>query len=387
MTRVPGIGAVASLFSLAIALPIWLMTSTTPSLARQEGDLAPVEVGAGPVREQSLGFTGRNRYLGESVELFGYLTAVIGLERSLLFTDPDAAPSPQTARFTYAGTVSITSRADRADVTTIAGDGVLRIYVNDDADASWDDYGSFAVGEPVAEYAIRLVETLHRQAPGVGVLVGEGRLTQETAEELALDGERYRFGAVAIEQDLRYVGSPIAGDAEPGIFAVGLTGSASVVTHEAMTVYVGAPAATSASATTAADECPPLQPWLSQTLDALSKAQALGTGAGVEGDLATLDADAVRDVANQVATLGQTQRGIEAPEAAAAANRLVVTALSTSARGLEVIATAATAQDADLLSQAQSVLAAGDQLLQRAEESVNALASACAEPPASPESS
>ena len=128
MTRVPEIGAVASLFALAIALPIWSMTSTTPSLAHQEGDLAPVEVGAGPIREQSLGFTGRNLYSGESVELFGYLTAVIGLERSLLFTDADAAPSPQTARFTYAGSVSNATRVDRADVTTIAGDGVLRIY-------------------------------------------------------------------------------------------------------------------------------------------------------------------------------------------------------------------------------------------------------------------
>ena len=387
MTRVPGIGAVASLFALAIALPIWSMTSTTPSLARQEGDLAPVEVGAGPIREQSLGFTGRNLYSGESVELFGYLTAVIGLERSLLFTDADAAPSPQTARFTYAGSVSNATRVDRADVTTIAGDGVLRIYLNDAAGASWDDPGSFAAGEPVAEYAIRSVETLHRQAPGVGVLVGDGQLTQETAEELALDGERYRFGAVGIEQDLRYVGSPLAGDAEPGILAVGLTGSASVVSREAIAVNVGAPAATPVPATTVADECPELQPWLSQTLDALSQAQALGTGAGVGGDLATLDADAVRDVANQVATLGQTQRGLEAPEAAAAANRLVVTAMSTSARGLEVIATAATAQDADLLTQGQAVLADGDQLLQRAEESVSALASACAEPPASPESS
>ncbi|MDF2761772.1 MAG: hypothetical protein K0S83_506 [Thermomicrobiales bacterium] len=387
MTRVPEIGAVASLFALAIALPIWSMTSTTPSLAHQEGDLAPVEVGAGPIREQSLGFTGRNLYSGESVELFGYLTAVIGLERSLLFTDADAAPSPQTARFTYAGSVSNATRVDRADVTTTAGDGVLRIYVNDAAGASWDDSGSFAAGEPVAEYAIRSVETLHRQAPGVGVLVGEGRLTQETAEELALDGERYRFGAVGIEQDLRYVGSPLAGAAEPGILAVGLTGSASVVTREAIAVNVGAPAATPVPATTVADECPELQPWLSQTLDALSQAQALGTGAGVGGDLATLDADAVRDVANQVATLGQTQRGLEAPEAAAAANRLVVTAMSTSARGLEVIATAATAQDADLLTQGQAVLVDGDQLLQRAEELVSALASACAEPPASPESS
>jgi hypothetical protein len=382
MTRVPGIGAVAPLLALAIALPLGLLATATLSLARQEDDLAPVEVGAGPVREQSLAFTGRNRYSSESVELFGYLTAVIGLERSHLFTDADAAarPSPQTARFTYAGSVAIASRADRADVTTIGGDGVLRIYRDDAAGASWDDPGSFADGEPVAGLSIRLLDTLHRQAPGVGVLVGDGQLTQETAADISLDGERYRFGAVGIAQRLRYVGSPLAGDVEPGVFTVGLTGSASVVAREAIAINVGTAAATPDAVAAATQQCLELQPWLGQTLDALSQAQALGTGAGVEGDLTDLDADAVRQAAVQVATLGQTQRGIAAPEEAVAANRLVVTALSTYARGLEVIATAAAEQDADHLAQGQSVLADGDQLLQRAEESVSALASTCAAP-------
>src|SRR5919107_4380914 len=126
MTRVPGVGAVAPLVALAIVLPLWVVTSGAITLARQEDDVAPVEVGAGPVREQSLGFTGRNVYSGESVELFGYLTTVIGLERDLLFTDTDTAPSLDTARFTYAGSVAVTSRSDRADVTTITGEGVLR---------------------------------------------------------------------------------------------------------------------------------------------------------------------------------------------------------------------------------------------------------------------
>ena len=381
MTRVPGIGAVAPLLSpwRSSSRSGW-STSATLSLARQEGDLAPVEVGAGPIREQSLGFTGRNVYSGESVELFGYLTAVIGLERSLLFTDADAAPSPQTARFTYAGSVAIASRTDRADMTTIAGDGVLRIYLNDAAGASWDDPGSFAAGEPVAEYAIRLVDTLHRQAPGVGVLVGDGQLTQETAAEFSLDGERYRFGAVGIAQRLRYVGSPLAGDAAPGTLAVGLTGSASVITREAIAVNVGAPAATPAAATAAAAGVSRAAAVAESNAGRAEPGASARREAGVEGDLATLDADTVRQAATEVATLGQTQRGIAAPEAAVAANRLVVTALSTYARGLEVIANAAAAQDADLLAQGQSVLADGDQLLQRAQETVSALASACASP-------
>jgi hypothetical protein len=380
MTRVPGIGTVARLFALAILLPLWLLTSATLSLARQEDDLAPVEVAAGPVREQSLGFTGRNVYSSESVELFGYLTAVIGIERSLLFTDADAAPSPQTARFTYAGSVTIASRADRADVTTFVGDGALRIYlqVHDAAagGASWDDPGSFAAGEPVAEYSIHLLDTLQRQAPGVGVLVGDGELTQETASEFSLAGERYRFGVDGIAQRLRYVGSELGGNASPGILAVGLTGSASVLAREAIAINVGAPTATPAA--TEMQECPQLQPWLGQTQDALNQARLLGAKSGVEADLATLDADTVRDAATEVAALGQTQRAIAAPEDAVAANRLVVTALSTYARGLEVVANAAAAQDPALLDQGQAVLADGDQLLQRAEETVTTLANTCA---------
>jgi len=379
MTRVPGSRGAAPFLALAIALPLWLVASATLSLARQD-DLAPVEIGAGPVREQALAFTGRNLYSADSVELFGYLTAVIGLQRDLLFTDTSAPPSPRTARFTYAGSVSITSRTDRADVTTTTGDGVMRIYLHvNDAGAAWDDPGSFATGEPVAEYAIQLRDTLQRQAPGVGVLVGDGQLTQQTAAEISLGDERYRFGAVGLAQRLRYVGAPLGGETAPGTLAVGLTGSASVIAREAISVNVGAPAATPATVEAADQECPALQPWLSQSLAALSQTQALGTAAGVEGDLAALDADAARDAAAQVAALGQTQRGLDAPEDAVAANRLVVTGLSTYARGLEVIANAATTQDADLLTQGQSVLADGDQLLQRAAETVNALAGTCAE--------
>jgi hypothetical protein len=380
---------VAPLVALAIVLPLWLVTPGAISLALQDENVAPVEVGAGPIREQSVGFTGRNVYSGDSVELFGYLTAVIGLERDLLFTDADAEPSLQTARFTYAGSLPIASRTDRADITTLAGEGDLRIYfhLNDAAGASWDDPSSFAGGEPVANFSIRLLETLQRQAPGVGVLVGDGQLTQETAAELALDGEHYRFGAPGIVQRVRYVGSPLGDGASPGILTVGLTGSSSVLAREAIAVNVGARAATPASATVASAECPALQPWLSQTRDALSQAEVHGAMPRAEDDLSTLDADALRQAAAEVAALGQTQRGIAAPETAVEANRLVVTALSTYTRGLQVIANAAAEQDPGRLTQGRSVLADGGQLLQQADETVSALASACPAPPGSPESS
>ena len=263
----------------------------------------------------------------------------------------------------------IASRTDRADVTTIGGDGVLRIYlqVNDAAGASWDDPGSFAAGEPVAEYSIRLLDTLQRQAPGVGVLVGDGQLTQETAAEFSLDGERYRFGAVGIAQRLRYVGSPLDGEASPGTLAVGLTGSASVIAREAIAVNVGAAAATPAAATAAAQECPELQPWLSQTLDALSQAQAHGA----EPESRAISPPSMRTRCarqrRRSPPSGRPSGGSRRPRPPSRRTASSSPRLSTYARGLEVIANAAAAQDADLLAQGQSVLADGDQLLQRAE--------------------
>jgi hypothetical protein len=186
---------------------------------------------------------------------------------------------------------------------------------------------------------------------------------------------------VGLAQRLRYVGSPLGGEAAPGTLAVGLTGSASVIAREAIAVNVGASVATPAVATAAAEECPQLQPWLMQTQDALSQAEAHGATAAAEGDLATLDADALRQGAAEVAALGQTQRGIAPPQATVEANRLVVTALSTYARGLQVIANAAAAQNPGLLTQGRSVLADGDQLLQHAHQIIDALASTCGPPP------
>jgi hypothetical protein len=343
--------------------------------AHQDASPVPVAIGAGPVREQSLALTGRNIYHPDTIELFGYLTSVIGLDESLLFTE--AAPSERTARFTYAGKVSHPSPSNRGDVTEFQGTGVLRIYL-DDGGASWDDPSSFADGQPLAELSIRLRDTLHRQAPGVGVLVGDGALSQDTVVEFTLDGETYHFGDAGIEQRVRYVGALLEGAAESPAFVVSLTGNASVAAREAIPVNVGQSAA--AVATPPAQACPNLQPWLDQTINALTRAGALAEVPGDSQDVSSLDEEAMRLAAADMASLAEAQRRITAPDAAAGANRLVITALSTYARGLEVIATAATEQDTELLAQGQTVLADGGKLLQRATDEVTAFAGPCAPP-------
>ena len=365
------------LFALLVSLAVWLITPVMVATAQQEASPVPVEVGSGPIRERSLELTGRNMYHADTVEMVGYLTSVIGLDASLLFTE--GAPSERTARFTYSGNVSVSSRSDRGDVTAFEGEGVLQIFLDDDGGASWDDPTSFADGQPVAELAIRLRDTLHRQAPGVGVLVGNGALSQEEAGEFTVDGEAYRFGDTGIEQRLRYVGALLEGATEPPSFAVSLTGDASVVVREAIPVNVGQ--STTAAATPPAEDCPELQPWLDQTMGGLMRAQALAAVTGADQQVASLDEEAVRQAGAEITSLGEVQRGATVPEAAAGANRLVITALSTYARGLGLIATAAAEEDADLLGQGQSVVADGGQLLERAVDGVTALADACAGAP------
>lgn len=376
MTRMPRVTMAMPLFALIVSLAGWLISPSMMAAAHQDASPVPVEVGSGPIRERSLEFTGRNIYHPDTVEMVGYLTSVIGLDATLLFAED--APSERTARFTYAGSVSISSRSDRGDVTAFEGAGVLQIFLDDDGGASWDDPTSFADGQPVAELSIRLRDTLHRQAPGVGIVVGDGALSQEAAVEFTVNGEVYRFGDAGIEQRLRYVGALLEGATEPPSFAVSLTGNASVVVREAIPVNVGQ--STAAVATPQVENCPDLQPWLDQTLDGLTQAQALAAVAGANQEVTSRDEVAMRRAAADMASLGEAQRGATVPEAAAEANRLVITALSTYARGLRLIATAAAEEDAELLAQGQAVVADGGQLLDRAVDEVTALADACVGP-------
>lgn len=227
------------LLVLAVGAPFWLGPATRPALGRQDAASPPIVVGAGPVRERAFALTGRTVYDGESARAYGYLTEVIGLDPALLFVD--APPSVRTARFTYAGDIALAARDIRGDTTSFAGEGTVTVYYDETAGAAWDDPASFAAGEPVAELSLVWRDTLQRQAPTVGVVVGDARYRQETAGEFVADvasGETYRFGQSGIDGRLRTVGALIGSEGEPGL-AVGLTGAGSVAARETIPVIPG----------------------------------------------------------------------------------------------------------------------------------------------------
>ena len=237
MIRARGTGAGTRLMVLALVFGAagWFTADAALVAARQEGAPAPVEVGAGPVREQAFALVGRTVYEDDSARVFGYLTDVIGLDPALLFTA--APPSAQTAHLTYAGDIPL-SRSNRGDVTLFAGEGTVTIFFDQDGGAGWDDPGSFAAGEPVAELSLRLRDALQRQAPAVGVVVGDEQFRQESAGEFVIGGETYRFGQSGIEGRLRTVGAVIGAEGSPAL-VVGLAGAGSVTAREAIPVIAG----------------------------------------------------------------------------------------------------------------------------------------------------
>jgi hypothetical protein len=361
------------LLAFIIAMASWAASSSALAILLQE-EPVPVEVGAGPVREPAWDLVGRAIYGSETVTLFGYFTALKGLDPSQLFTEDTR--SEATARYTYAGEIALTDRADRGDITSVRGEGVLRVFLDDGARATWDDPASFTAGQPLAAFDVLLVETLHRQGPGTGLVIGDSDLTQSAAEQFTIGDEPYRFGDVGISQRLRTVGAIIASDDASSV-TVGLTGSAAVSERPWTPVPLGTPATPASGELSQSDQCPAIDSWLDATQAGLAAADTHAAPFQATDGTGEIDSEAARAAAEEVATLVSSQRAAAAPTGGEEANQLAITALSTYARGLQTIKNGAAAGDADLIGQGQLVLADGVRLAARAREALDVLAVAC----------
>lgn len=377
MTQARRTRVYAALLALLISCVVFVVDTPAMMPNAQDDPSEIIEIGSGPLSERSMTFVGRNQYGAGSILLIGYLSSIVGLDSSGPYASSTA--SLQSARFTYTAEVAIDATRNRADVTSTEGSGSLRIYFDEAAGASWDDPESFSDGQLVAEYALNLRDTLQRQAPGVGVLVGDGRLTQATAEEFSIGSDQMRFGRVGIEQRFQYVGAQIAGAGGGAPPLATVTGLITITGRESLAAQIVDPRAPRVPATPRPQGtgCAQLQPWLEQTGQSLEQALAFGAIVDDAATLDGLDPATLDQAAADVAALAAAQREIEAPENGIAANRLVVTAISTYARGLGSVATAAAAQDADLFTQGKSALRDGVGLIGRASDAVAALAAQC----------
>jgi hypothetical protein len=372
MTRAGSVGIRRLPIALVFALVLCASTSSAAAILRQEEPASAVEIGAGPIREPSLALVGRAIYGADSVAVFGYFTALKALDPALLFATTPSSES--TARFTYAGEIGVTSRADRGDVTSISGEGTIRVFLDDAGGATWDDPASFADGQELAAWSVLLRETLHRQGPGAGLVVGDDRLTQFSSEEFTLADESYKFGDTGIAQRLRTVGAIIIVDPAQSVLTVSLSGSGAVSERSLTPVQLGLSATPAAAQV---DACSELEQWMSETLARLARAQEVAAAPEVAGAIDDVDVDAVRAAADEVTTLAGAQRAATVPVGGEEASRLVVTSLSTYARGLQSVKDGAAAGDAELVAQGQSVIGDGERLGERALQALDVLGASC----------
>lgn len=366
------------LSTLFVTLVAFLIVPLAVPAAAQEA--APLEVASGPLSERAIGLVGRTVQTPDQLQLFGYLGQISGLASQDLFVDDTIQVA--TARLTFSADVALQPATNRADTTTYAGEGALRVYLAADGGATWDDPASFSAGELLAEYDLTLRETLQRQAAQVGVLVGDGVLTQTTANSVTLDGTTYRFGTEGLVQRLRYTGA-LTPDTAGSTLATVINGYAEVTSREVIIVRMGqtsasaaTPDATAPAAETPAASACALEPWLSNATSALDLADQGISGLDLSG-IDAVDAEAVRSLAEQIDATIATQRSSAPPDTATDANRLLVTALSTTSRGLRGIADAAANGDDATFSQAASALSDGQGLLARAQGAIAELAATC----------
>ena len=365
----------AFLHALLLTLVVSLILPLALPAAAQES--APLEVASGPLSERTMSLLGRSVQTPETLQLFGYVGGASGLAPQDLFAADGG--EVEAARFTFRADVTLEPATNRADTSSYAGEGTLRVYLAVDGGASWSDPDSFTAGELLAEYDLALRETLQRQALQVGVLVGDGVLSQSTANSFTLGESTYRFGTEGLVQRLRYTGA-LTPDTAGSTLAAVVHGRTEVASRNVNVVRLGQTGTT--AATPAAGDTPAaasacvLEPWLGTATSALAIADQ-GVGGLDLSAISAVDVDAVQGLAEEIDAAIATQRSTAVPDDAANANRLLVTALSTTSRGLRGIAEAAGSGDEASFGQASAALGDGQSLLSQARGEITELAATC----------
>lgn len=369
--------------SRSVALPLAIVVAmliaavpmaALPVLSQDAVEIS--EVGSGPLGERSFSLVGRSAVGQEGVTFYGYLSAVVGLSANQVFTELPS--TEQTARFTFVAELDDIETTNRADLRMTRGTGALRIYFDAAAGKTWSDPDSFWRGQLVAAYALTAEEILQRQSPTVGVSVGDGEMVQEQAFEFNLAGQTMRFGQPDIQQRFRTIGVLQAVAPPDAAFGTTWSGGVSVTGRDVTAVPLGGPTVAEAAAATPETGCAALLAWSEATAASLAQAATNAAFSSPDVTLETVDEAALAQSVEALSGLVTAQRELAAPDDAASANRLALTALSTVARGVQGASAASDADDSALFTQAQETVRGGVSLVDRAITEIEALTADCA---------
>jgi hypothetical protein len=138
---------------------------------------------------------------------YGYLTHIVGIPDSQLFTSSTRADS--TARLTFYVTATLDAHLAQLPLFVTTGAGTIRFYFNPSGGAKIDDPASFQRGRPVGAAVARFHDVLNAQSDTAGIENATGSLVQSTAGTFTLGGKSYRFGRLGLRLRIAMSGEGI----------------------------------------------------------------------------------------------------------------------------------------------------------------------------------
>jgi hypothetical protein len=169
------------LIAIAILAPVCAAAAPGPAPARTQA------VGGPLIGQTALEFVGRSDQEQAALTHYGYLTHVAGLPDALLFSSATTR-SEATARFTYMANTTLDTRHELGNLIVTAATGTLMIYFQARPAGDFNRPASFALGTPIATYAIRYHNVLNVQAPNAGIATAVAELTQQRVGLFPLQG-------------------------------------------------------------------------------------------------------------------------------------------------------------------------------------------------------
>jgi hypothetical protein len=203
MRRVLGVAGVS-----AVTAAVALFFGVQMAPAADRGDVDDSGQGRG-----SLEFVGRAEQNNLTIDIFGYVTHVVGLEDEDLFAATNPLLRNETnARISFTAQTHVMQAFQvlpppaTSSLFDVNSAGTLTFhFVQTPTGRSFDTPSTFATGAPIASYRLRfqdVVAALVGVDPTRGVVDSNGQLCQQTVATFRLAGESHRLGHQGLQQNV-----------------------------------------------------------------------------------------------------------------------------------------------------------------------------------------
>lgn len=150
--------------------------------------------GSGGGADNAVELSGRIDQVGPKFTGYGFVTRLDGVDSKALTETGGSEISDEDARVTFVFDADLTSRAVVGDSFSVATEGTLTFYLDDQPGADLADSESFAAGEEVAKGSLRVTNVVTVYAPDSGIATSTGEFELEDSSSFDLGGEDASIG-------------------------------------------------------------------------------------------------------------------------------------------------------------------------------------------------